>query len=159
VQPTSKIRVAIIIMTTTHVRPDRYTFSAREMLHTYLERGAERNRNRSFPLFQQSLFFSSPFIGSKGYRDSYHGRDSPLTEKSRNPFVASRKSASRWRTIVTGKCRHDHYLFSRTFSHSQPDPYGSSRIRSTRKNEDKKKRPTSLLNELTRADICIYEVT
>jgi len=54
VQPTSKMHAAIIIMTTTHVGLNRYTFSAREVLHTYLERA----ENRSFPfLISAATFF------------------------------------------------------------------------------------------------------
>ncbi|KYQ60631.1 hypothetical protein ALC60_00256 [Trachymyrmex zeteki] len=56
------MHAAIIIMTT-HVGLNWYTFSAREVLCTYLERVAKRNKNRSFPLFQEPLSFSLPFIG------------------------------------------------------------------------------------------------
>jgi len=114
VQPTSKMHAAIIIMTTTHVGLNRYTFSAREVLHTYLERA----KNRSFPLFQQPLSFSLPFIGSKGYHDSYRGRCPPLTEQSRQSvrritkarLVDERLSPANVITTITCPSERSHTL-------------------------------------------------
>ncbi|KYN42829.1 hypothetical protein ALC56_02631 [Trachymyrmex septentrionalis] len=148
------MHAAIIIMTTTHVGLNRCTFSAREVLHTYLERAAKRNKNRSFPLFQQPLSFSLPFIGSKGYRDSYRGRCPPLTEQSRQSARRITKARLVDERLSPANAIHDHYLSQRTFSHSQLDPYGFLTDKIYVKKKETRKNPTSLLNELTRADIC-----
>lgn len=56
-QPTSKIRAAIIIMTTTHVGLDRYTFSAREVLHARIWKGLPSETGVA-----RFLYFSSYFL-------------------------------------------------------------------------------------------------
>ncbi|KYM95414.1 hypothetical protein ALC62_13842 [Cyphomyrmex costatus] len=80
-------------------------WSREKLLYTlYLERAAERSKNRSFPLFQQPLSFSLP------------GRCLPLTEKSRQSVGRITANAAATITCLSER--------SHTLSRICTDPYG-----------------------------------
>lgn len=118
-----------------------YFLRARSVTHVF-GKGSRRARQKSL------VYFSAHFLSHRRSSEVRAtvivtaGRCSRLSRRNLAIRSSHRESAPRWRTVVTGerrRRRHGYYLSPRTFSHSQPDPYGSPRIRSTRKKKTRKK--------------------